>query len=259
MSQLLLSLLHAILALCLFGLVCICLQKFFPSIRGQKLWRKETKLDLIYWLSSYVITLKAITFFAALLLTLISVVNPQTMAYITATAHEKASVIDVILGLILLDLSGYWTHRIAHSRKFWKFHAIHHSSPEIDWLSSNRFHPLESIVIVAIGFNICMLAGIGLKAVALAFAIRGFYGYIVHANVSWNYGPLGYVFASPYFHRWHHTTDKEGLDKNFAGVFSLWDFMFGTAYLPKKTQPKNFGGAKEIGTSFWQQLTYPFR
>jgi len=45
-------------------------------------------------------------------------------------------------------------------------------------------------------------------------------------------GPLRAVLASPRFHRWHHTSAKEGRDKNFAGLLPLWDILFGTYYMP---------------------------
>src|SRR6266849_3555960 len=50
---------------------------------------------------------------------------------------------------------------------------------------------------------------------------------LIHANVDWDWGPLRSVIASPRFHRWHHTREDEGLDKNFAGLLPLWDIYSG--------------------------------
>lgn len=58
--------------------------------------------------------------------------------------------------------------------------------------------------------------------------------------MSWDFGPLRAILASPRFHRWHHTSAEEGRDKNFAGLLPLWDILFGTYYIPD-SQPTGFG------------------
>ena len=68
-----------------------------------------------------------------------------------------------------------------------------------------------------------------------------------------------YVVASPVFHRWHHTTEAQGLDKNFAGLLPLWDVLFGTLHLPADQRPTVFGlVGTPVPEGFWRQLTYPF-
>jgi sterol desaturase/sphingolipid hydroxylase (fatty acid hydroxylase superfamily) len=66
--------------------------------------------------------------------------------------------------------------------------------------------------------------------------IGDFIGYwtaiFIHANVSWGFGKLGVLVASPKFHRWHHTSEDEGLDKNFAGLLPVFDIVFGTYCMP---------------------------
>lgn len=242
-----------------FGLFCIIIQKLFPSNKGQKTWRKDSKVDFCYWLFSNLITIYLTAFTAVIVISLLSLISPALERRINSNISESLTTIGVILALIMLDFTAYWIHRIFHTGRLWNYHSIHHSSREIDWLSSVRFHPLESIVIIVLSYSACIIGGLGFKDVATALAIRGAYGYIVHANVTWHYGPLSYIIASPYFHRWHHTKDREGIDKNFAGVFSLWDFIFGTAYMPKARQPGNFGIKTDIGESFMQHLVYPFR
>jgi sterol desaturase/sphingolipid hydroxylase (fatty acid hydroxylase superfamily) len=68
------------------------------------------------------------------------------------------------------------------------------------------------------------------------------------------------VIASPVFHRWHHTAEDEGLDKNFAGLFPTFDALFGTLYLPRDRQPQVFGVKNEaVPETLLAQLAYPFR
>jgi sterol desaturase/sphingolipid hydroxylase (fatty acid hydroxylase superfamily) len=76
--------------------------------------------------------------------------------------------------------------------------------------------------------------------------------------VNWDFGPLRYVIATPVFHRWHHSKDREAWDKNFAGLFVFWDILFGTFYMPKGRYPENFGIPEEFPKDFVGQLVHPF-
>lgn len=64
--------------------------------------------------------------------------------------------------------------------------------------------------------------------------------------------------ATPAFHRWHHATEEEGLDKNFAGLFPWIDMMFGTFHLPRGRRAEKFGVAEEVPRDLLGQLAYPF-
>jgi sterol desaturase/sphingolipid hydroxylase (fatty acid hydroxylase superfamily) len=130
----------------------------------------------------------------------------------------------------------------------------------VDWLSSVRLHPVNDAVarivqvlpLYWLGFNGLVLAGI--------VPLLTFYALFVHANVSWTFGPLRYVLASPAFHRWHHTSEEEGLDKNFSGLFPFIDLAFGTFYLPPDRQPQRFGiVGDDVPDGLVGQLLYPFR
>jgi sterol desaturase/sphingolipid hydroxylase (fatty acid hydroxylase superfamily) len=84
------------------------------------------------------------------------------------------------------------------------------------------------------------------------------YSPLVHANLNWTYGPFKYVLASPVFHRWHHTYQAEGGNKNFAPTFPFLDVMFGTFYMPKGKQPQIFGAEHDnVTNNILQQLAYP--
>ena len=86
------------------------------------------------------------------------------------------------------------------------------------------------------------------------------YALRLQANVSWTYGPLRFVLASPAFHRWHHTSEEEGLDKTFSGLFPFIDLAFGTFYMPAGRQPQRFGVLHgDVPDGLLVQLVYPFR
>src|SRR5262249_14199732 len=84
------------------------------------------------------------------------------------------------------------------------------------------------------------------------------YVVFLHANVGWSFGPFGGIVASPAFHRWHHTNADEGRDKNFGGVFSWWDRLFGTFYMPPGRAASAFGTTDPVPDGFVRQLGYPF-
>lgn len=67
-----------------------------------------------------------------------------------------------------------------------------------------------------------------------------FHAVFIHANVRWRFPGLRWVIATPEYHHWHHTSDEEGIDKNFAQALPMWDILFGTAHQPDHW-PKRHG------------------
>jgi sterol desaturase/sphingolipid hydroxylase (fatty acid hydroxylase superfamily) len=85
-----------------------------------------------------------------------------------------------------------------------------------------------------------------------------FYAIFLHANVNWDFGPLRSVVATPVFHRWHHSREREAWDKNFAGLLPLWDILFGTYYMPRGRYPENFGINEPMPAGWTGQFVEPF-
>ena len=110
--------------------------------------------------------------------------------------------------------------------------------------------PIAKVAVVIALAPVMLLAG------ALPFFTA--YAIFQHANVSWDFAPLRRVFASPRFHRWHHTAAEEGQDKNFAGLLPLWDVLFGTYTMPAE-QPTEFGVADPVLEGLIGQLIWPLR
>jgi len=77
--------------------------------------------------------------------------------------------------------------------------------------------------------------------------------------VRWRFPLLRRFLATPEYHHWHHTSDEEGLDKNFAAFLPFWDWLFGTLHLPGHW-PRNYGTVKfQPPEDYLGQLAYPFR
>jgi sterol desaturase/sphingolipid hydroxylase (fatty acid hydroxylase superfamily) len=161
---------------------------------------------------------------------------------------------------LVSDLLLYWTHRWFHTKNMWPFHAIHHSTQHVDWLSTYRFHPVNVWLSFTLVDSIMLLIGFSPAAVGLMAGFNTAYSAMVHANLNWTFGPFKYLFASPVFHRWHHTAQEEGMDKNFAPTFPLLDIVFGTFYMPQSRVPERYGvTGSDIPVGFAPQMIWPFK
>jgi sterol desaturase/sphingolipid hydroxylase (fatty acid hydroxylase superfamily) len=165
-----------------------------------------------------------------------------------------------LLFLVASDFMLYWLHRLFHDGELWKYHAVHHSAEELDWISAARFHPVN-LVIGTISVDVILLmAGISPNIMLWVGPFTTFHSAFVHANLSWTLGPFRYVLATPVFHRWHHTPLEEGGNTNFAGTFPLWDVLFGTFRMPEGRLPENYGKDEaKMPAEIVGQLAFPFR
>ena len=166
----------------------------------------------------------------------------------------------VIVYLVVSDFLLYWIHRIFHGAAMWRFHAIHHSSEEVDWTTTYRFHPVNVMLQPSLVFIIMLAMGISPQVIAFVLPFDIITAAWVHSNLNWTLGPLKYVIATPVFHRWHHTHLDQGGNSNFAPTFSLWDWLFGTFYMPEGKQPMVFGQDDPLlPEGYFKQLVYPLK
>lgn len=241
------------------------LERFFASIPNQPKIRKGFWLDSFYWFfTPMVIQILSMVAIGAVMLPIYLLLGRslewQSVLHGYGPIAELPLWVQGIIMVVVGDGIGYWTHRLQHAEPLWDFHAVHHSSETLDWLTAVRLHPVNDIISRVCQASPLLILGFSPLAVDLYAAFLSSYVAFIHANVRWNYGALGYIIASPAFHRWHHTRDEEGLGKNFAGLFPIFDVIFGTFYMPKGKQPQNFGICGErIPEDFWSHLLYPLR
>ncbi len=252
----------------LFGFIllplgCILLERLWPSIRAQAVFRPGFGADVVW----YFVQVFVQRILAPWVVILAIVVPFFLMAGIPLSQYwygfgplgELHLGWQAAIVYVVYDFCSYWQHRLFHTPAFWNIHAVHHSSTELDWLSATRFHPLNELAVQLVCVTPLMLMGISPLAFLLLAPFTGAYAVLLHANLDWDFGPLRYVIASPRFHRWHHTSQEEGRDRNFAGGLPLWDILFGTFYLPKGARPQRFGISEPMPEGFIPQLLYPFR
>ena len=245
----------------LFGV----LSRFMPCNAGQRWKRPGLLTDITYYLVMPVLNrLAGVIFIAAGIALLFHGASQESINDYLKNGYGTLSQLPLwlqaALVVIISDIYLYWAHRWFHGRTMWRFHAIHHSPKQVDWLSTYRFHFVNSFLAFALIDSLMLLAGFSPAAVTLMATVNMIYSAMVHANLNWTFGPFKYLFASPVFHRWHHTTQTEGLDKNFAPTFPLLDVIFGTFYMPEGKVPQEYGiRGEQIPENFFTQLVWPFR
>lgn len=249
----------------LLSLVFLVIERVLGRRRGAPWMRVGWWLDVCYWFFTPLITKGLTRLSLALPLGVLIGSGFVTVAEFRSGNYrgfgplaQQPLWLQIIEIYATTDIIGYWTHRLFHCGKWWPFHAVHHSSEDLDWLSSVRLHPVNDLVSKFCQVTPLLLLGFNPFATLSAAPFFTFYAILLHAAVDWDYGPLRGIIASPVFHRWHHSKDREAWDKNFAGLFSFWDRIFGTYYMPPGRVPENFGIPEEFPKGLVGQLVEPF-
>jgi sterol desaturase/sphingolipid hydroxylase (fatty acid hydroxylase superfamily) len=165
---------------------------------------------------------------------------------------------------IIADFVQWNIHRLLHRVPFlWEFHKVHHSVKEMGFAAHLRFHWMETVVYKTLQYIPLAMIGFSIQDFFLVHITALFIGHINHANLGWDYGPLKYILNNPKMHIWHHAKELPNEHKygmNYGLTFSFWDYIFGTAYIPKngKDIELGFPDEKEFPKSFWKQILYPF-
>ena len=152
----------------------------------------------------------------------------------------------VVVFLVMKDLLEWCVHSLLHRIPvLWEFHKLHHSIVDMDWIGNMRFHWMEIVVYKSLTYLPLVLLGVDGHVILWVAIFSTLIGHLNHANLRISWGPIRYVLNSPRMHIWHHDVALRGrYGQNFAVIFSLWDWVFGTAYLPDEVeQPERLGFA----------------
>jgi sterol desaturase/sphingolipid hydroxylase (fatty acid hydroxylase superfamily) len=171
----------------------------------------------------------------------------------------------LLIGFLARDFIHWWVHRLLHSVPFlWEFHKVHHSVQEMGFASHLRFHWMETIVYRSLEYIPLALIGINLNEFFIIHITTLAIGHWNHTNFTMDIGPLKYIFNNPHMHRWHHAyhlPKERAKGVNFAISLSLWDYLFGTVYIPhdSKNIELGFPGVEKFPRTFLGQLLYGFK
>ena len=105
--------------------------------------------DVIYWLAAPPLLYTPVTLWLFSLLIDAGLYSLDDLGQVRdglVPVRALPVLIQALVILLIVDFIQYWVHRLSHTATFWKFHAVHHSAVNVDWLTSTRFHPLDTIV-----------------------------------------------------------------------------------------------------------------
>jgi sterol desaturase/sphingolipid hydroxylase (fatty acid hydroxylase superfamily) len=199
--------------------------------------------------------------------------------------HAPPGDIDFFAGCALVvaltlvrDFSSYLNHALHHRWPLlWEFHKVHHSAEVMTPATVFRKHPvynlfsdivdalvvgpLQGLVLFSFGATPDPLLLFGGNAIFSTFHLLG--SNLRHSHIWWSFGPaLSRVLISPAQHQIHHSRAPQHWNRNFGEAFALWDWLFGTLYVPGRApEPLEFGIAGAAGQehpTLWAAYSVPF-
>ena len=245
-----------IFGLVVLGVIFIPLERLF-ALRPQRILRDGWKTDLVHFAVNNILASVALVVPVVVVGLALRAMVPSAVHHAIATEPTWLQFAEAFL---IAELGGYLGHRAAHRVPLlWRFHKVHHTIREMDWLAAAHLHPIDTvwtrscivIPLFALGFSRATFGGF------LAFTTLQ--AIFIHANVRLTFGPARWVIATPEFHHWHHANAPEAYNSNFAGEFPWIDALFGTLYMPKGRMPARYGIDEQQPVGYLRQLAWPFR
>ncbi len=161
-----------------------------------------------------------------------------------------------VAAALLWDFCYYWFHRFSHEISvLWAAHAVHHQSEDYN-LSTALRQTSTSFIFSWIFYLPMFLLGFPLEVAITVNAVNLIYQFWVHTQHVRRLGILDYILVTPSNHRVHHAQNERYIDKNYGGIFILWDRMFGTFEDEREDEPVVFGVRKPLANwnPFWANV-----
>jgi sterol desaturase/sphingolipid hydroxylase (fatty acid hydroxylase superfamily) len=238
-------------------LIFIPLERLLAMHAHQSIFRRGWWNDVIYlFVNGWLIKLGIFITVSGAMVVSVWLIPPPMRAAVAGQPYWL-QIVEVIL---IADLGFYFAHRMFHAIPLlWRFHQVHHSIEELDWLAAARVHPVDQIATKGISLLPVFALGFSEAAIAAFALLYQWQSILLHSNISVGFGPLRWLIASPDFHHWHHSKEVAARDKNFAGQLSLLDVLFGTAHMPRGQVPSQYGIDERLPPTYVTQLLHPFR
>jgi len=156
-----------------------------------------------------------------------------------APYHLPESIAAVVLTFIATDFCFYWYHRWSHRYKFlWAFHVTHHSSQSMNLTTAYRINWFSAFILPYF-FIPAVLVGCSPLVILLGYQVNLFYQFFMHTEAVRRVPLLEGIINTPSAHRVHHGSNAIYIDKNYGGVFMIWDRIFGT--YERESEPVRYG------------------
>jgi sterol desaturase/sphingolipid hydroxylase (fatty acid hydroxylase superfamily) len=243
------------------------LEIIFPWRKEQSIFRRDFWLDGFYmFFNFFLFSLIGYNAFSGVVVELfnaglqqIGIDNLIAIRIVSWPAWAQ------MITLFLVSDFLHWNiHRLLHHVPWlWEFHKVHHSVEEMGFAAHLRFHWMETIVYRTLQYIPLAMIGFGLQDFFIVHIFSTAIGHFNHANLNISWGPFKYLFNSPVLHIWHHAKDlpENRVGVNYGISLSIWDYLFGTAYLPGtgRDTALGFKGIERFPKKFLSQAFYPFR
>ena len=167
--------------------------------------------------------------------------------------------LQILEALVLSEFLVYWGHRFSHEVPLlWRFHSVHHSSENLDWLAGERRHPIDQFYMSLFVGIPMVLSGFSLVDLLIVGVLQNLWDMTIHANLRWRLKFLDGIWVTSEFHHWHHSVDKDARDKNYSGALPIFDWVFRTYHLPSDKKPGPYGIDSHMPETYVGQLIQPF-
>lgn len=234
--------------------IFMTLEKLFPKYKDQVILRPGWGLDLFYFCFNHLM-ISAILIYG----------NYHASHFdwaINANLQENIQSIPLFLQVALIVLCAdfvlYCEHRLYHEVKpLWPIHAVHHSVENLDWLAGSRGHFLQVFSERALVMIPLYLLGADQTALDIYVAFAALQAILIHCNLSFSFGPLKYIFVTPQFHHWHHSSESPAIDTNYSAHTVLFDRLFKTYHMPQNHWPAHYGTTVKLPSTYVGQTLYP--
>jgi len=259
-----------------WGLVMFALERRFPYDKAQRAFRIGIFTDFLWYtiVQSYVLGL-----LIAMIIRALDGATGLSRLHVLSGWPIWAQ---LLFFFVTHDFYIYWFHRFQHgSGLFWRTHEAHHSVHDVDFVAGSRSHPLEIVINQTIEYAPIVLLGAHPDVALMKGVVDATWGMWIHSNIAARAGVLQYVINGPEMHRWHHSRAFTGAGFNFGTKLAIWDWLFGTAYLPYLRETKvakrsdlgdhppgyglSGGGFPEettrasLATTYFKQIAWAFR
>lgn len=244
---------YSIIIIVAAAVIFIILEKLFPYTKGQKVLREGFFDDFAFYTiaQSYILSILIFS-------VIIHFVDNATGLSRYRLFADVPIWIQLVFFTVTHDIYIYFMHRWQHHNKWlWRIHEAHHSNKNIDWLAGSRSHAFEILINQTVEFLPIVLLGSPPEVIAYKGVISAVWGMYIHSNINVKTGWLQKIINGPEMHRWHHSTGK-GRNRNFATKFAIWDWLFGTAFLPEN-KPEEFGLKTYFPAHYISQTLFAFR
>jgi sterol desaturase/sphingolipid hydroxylase (fatty acid hydroxylase superfamily) len=238
-----------------WAVMIVVLERLFPYDRGQRLFRPGFFLDFFWYtlVQSYALGL--------VISAIIRAIDASTHLSRLHLVSAWPLWAQLAFFWVTHDLYIYWFHRLQHNNRYlWRVHEAHHSGKDVDWLSGSRSHAIEILINQTIEYAPIVLLGAHPDVALMKGVLDATWGMYIHSNIDVRTGWLQRIFNGPEMHRWHHSGDVTEGGFNYATKIAVWDWIFGTAYLPPSKPPRyGLSGGVEFPDGYFAQHVFAFR